>query len=112
MHSNIPPNQIFSFRPQLNVFREVKRLPPIDDLSVGIMGILGTERGPTDLTFKHDCTKRPPVTILSIAMATENLRSDVIWSTNSGVRHNSSRLSPVIDDPSITNSEIDLVEIY
>lgn len=75
------------------------------------MSILCTERGPADLTLKHDGTQAPPVTILSVAMTTEDLGGNVVRSADGGVGHESTRLTPVVDSTTITNSEIDLIKI-
>lgn len=96
---------------QLNVIREVQGLAPVDDLSVSIVGILSTERRPADLTFKHDSTQAPPVTVLSVAVTTEDLRGNVIGRTNGGVGHKTTRLTPVVDDTSVANREVDLVKV-
>jgi hypothetical protein len=95
----------------LNIFREVKRLAPVDDLSVGIMGIFSTERRPADLTFKHNRTKTPPVAVVRVAVTAEDLRSNVVRSTNSGISHESPGLSPIIDHATIADSKVDLVKI-
>jgi hypothetical protein len=75
------------------------------------MGIFSTEGGPADLTLKHDRAKTPPVTVMRVAVTTENLGGDVIGSTNSRVGHKPSGFSPVIDDTTVADSEVDLVKI-
>jgi len=86
-------------------------LAPVDNLSVCVMSILSTERRPADLTLKHDRTKTPPVAILSVTMSAEDLWCDVVWSANRGICHNTSRLAPIVNYSTVTNSEIDLIEI-
>jgi hypothetical protein len=86
-------------------------LTPVDDLSIRIMSILSTERRPADLTFKHDGTQAPPIAVLSLTMTAEDFGGNVVRSANSRVGHKSTRLSPVIDNTSVTNSEIDLIKI-
>jgi hypothetical protein len=44
-------------------------------------------------------------------MTTEDFRSNVVRSTNGGISHDSTRLSPIIDDASIAYSEVDLVKV-
>jgi len=44
-------------------------------------------------------------------MSSEDLRSNVIRCTNSGISHNSAGLSPVVDGTSIADGKVDLVEI-
>lgn len=107
----IPSNEIFGFRSKLNILREVEIRTPGDNLSICVMGIFGTERRPSDLTFEHDRTETPPIAIIGITMSTENFWSNIIGCTNSRVSHDSSRLSPVIDNASVANCEVDLVKI-
>ena len=76
------------------------------------MGIFSTERGPSNLTLKHNRAKTPPVTVMRVAMTAEDLRGNVVWSTNSRISHESSGLSPVIDNATVADSEVDLVEVY
>ena len=45
-------------------------------------------------------------------MTTEYLRSNVIGSSDGRIRHQSSGLSPVVDDTTVTDSKVDLVKIY
>lgn len=91
------------------IFREIQRLPPIDNLSVGVMGILSTERRPADQTFKHDSSNRPPVTAEGVALASEDLRGDVVGCANGRIGDATARLTPCID-LSTAHSEIDLIE--
>ena len=44
-------------------------------------------------------------------MPTENFRSNIIRCTDSGVRHNTPRSTPVVNDSSVADRQIDLVEI-
>ena len=76
------------------------------------MGIFSTERRPANLTLKHNRSKTPPVTVMRVAMTAENLRSNIIWSANSGIGHESPGLSPVIDYTTVADSKVDLVKIY
>ena len=86
-------------------------MAPVDDLTVGVVSILSTERGPSNLALEHDRTQAPPITILTVTMTTEDFRSNVVRSTNGGISHDSTRLSPIIDDASIAYSEVDLVKV-
>ena len=65
------------------IIGEIQRLSPVDNLSVGVMGILGTEWRPADQAFKHDSSDGPPVTAEGVALASEDLRGDVVRCTNS-----------------------------
>lgn len=75
------------------------------------MCVLGTERRPSDLTFEHDRTQTPPVTVLCIPVATEDFRSNVVRGTDGRVGHNSAGLSPIVDHASVADSQIDLVQV-
>jgi hypothetical protein len=44
-------------------------------------------------------------------MTTKDFRGNVVRSTNGGISHDSTRLSPIIDDTSIAYSEVDLVQV-
>lgn len=108
----IPSNEILSFRTKLNILGEVERLTPVDNLPISVVGILSTERRPANLTLKHDRSQRPPITIVGIAVAAEDLRCDIIRGTDCGIGHNSSRLSPIVDRTSIADREINLVKVH
>lgn len=54
---SLPSNQILRFGTQSDVVREIQRLPPVDDLAVGIMAVFSTERRPAHQTLKHDGTQ-------------------------------------------------------
>jgi hypothetical protein len=45
-------------------------------------------------------------------MTAENFRSNIIGSTDSGIRHDSPRLSPVINDTPVAYSKVDLIKVY
>ncbi len=64
---------------------KVQCLSPIDDFAIGVMSVLGTERGPPDETFEHDGSNRPPVTSERVTVTAENLRGDVVWSADGRV---------------------------
>jgi hypothetical protein len=44
-------------------------------------------------------------------MTSEDLWSNVVGSSNSGVSHNSTRLSPIVDSTSVADGKVDLVEV-
>jgi len=44
-------------------------------------------------------------------VSSKDFRGNVIRRTNRGISHDPTRLSPIVDDTSITDSEVDLVEI-
>ena len=115
---HVPPDAVLRDRPRLAtalgikqgiVFGEIQCLPPIDNLSVSVMGILGTEGRPADQTLKHDSSDGPPITTEGVALASEDLRCDVVGGTNRGVSDATTRLTPRID-LSAAHGEIDLIE--
>lgn len=55
---------------------------PIDDLAVGLVGVLSAEGRPADEALEHDGSDRPPIAAEGVALASENLRGDVVWSSN------------------------------
>jgi hypothetical protein len=109
---DLPSNEVLGFRSKLNIFREMKSLSPVHNLPIRVMGLFGAERRPTNLTFKHNSSKTPPVAVKRVAITSENFWSNVIWSPHSGVRHDSSRLPPIIDNSSVAYCKIDLVKIH
>jgi hypothetical protein len=111
MDHNSPSYKVLRFRSKLNIFREVKSLTPVDNLSIRVMSLFCTKRWPANLTFKHNCSKTPPVTVEGVPIAAEDLWSDIIWGTHGRIRHDSSRLSPVIDGGTVAYSKIDLIKI-
>ena len=82
-------NEITGSISQRNVLRKVERLAPIDDLTICVVRIFGTERGPADQTLEHDGSNRPPVTAECVAFAGEDLGRNVIGRSNGRVGHDS-----------------------
>lgn len=74
------------------------------------MAVLGTERWPSYQTLEHDRSQRPPIAIERITLTSEDFGGDVIRCTDSGVGHQSTRSSPVVDLSSVRDSEIDLID--
>lgn len=109
--TEIPSDQILCLWAKLNILGEVEGLAPVDDLSVCIMGIFGTERWPPNLTFKHDRAQTPPVTVCRVSSTSEDFRRNVVGSTNCRIGHNTTRLSPIVDNTPIAYSQVDLVEV-
>lgn len=81
---------------------------PVDNLPVGVMGVLGTERRPADQALKHDSSHGPPITAKGVALSIEDLRSDVVRGTNGGVSDATTRLAPC-KDLSAAHGEVDLI---
>ena len=81
---------------------------PADNLSVSVMGILSTEGWPADQALKHDGSDGPPVTAEGVALASKDLRGNVIGGTNGRISDAPTRLAPRAD-LSAAHSEIDLI---
>lgn len=73
-----PPDHVLSFSAQPDVFREPQLVPPIDNLAVRVVRVLGAKRRVPDQTFKHDRAQRPPVALLAVPLLEEDLGRDVI----------------------------------
>jgi hypothetical protein len=107
----IPSNEVLCIMAELLVWGEVQVTRPIHNLPIRIVSLLSTEWWPADQTFEHDCTKRPPITAEIIALTAEDLRSDVVRSTNSRVGELSSRLTPCVYLLTIADRELNLIKI-
>ena len=79
----LPSNKMLGVRGKSKLLGEVKAIPPIDNLSVGIRSILSAERRPPYKALKHDGPDGPPITKVGVALSVENLRGDVIRSAHS-----------------------------
>ena len=95
---------------QLLIRREGEVSRPIDDLAVGVVRLLSTERRPADEALEHDSAHTPPVTALVVALATEDLGGDVIRGTNSRVSQLPARLAPGVDLVAIRYRQLNLID--
>lgn len=111
VYRNLPSDEVLRLGSKLDIVGEVKGCAPVDNLSVGVRCLFGAERWPSDLAFKHNGSQTPPVTVVRVTMPTENFRSNIIGCTDGGVCHNTSRSTPVVNDSSVADRQIDLVEI-
>lgn len=91
------------------LFREVEMFSPVHDLAVGISRLLSAEWWPSDKAFEHDCSNGPPIAKVGITLTMENFRGDIVWGTDSRVRHCSARFTPGIDLSSIGYSQVDSI---
>ena len=107
---NLPADEVLRLRANLLVRREVQVSRPVDNLAVGIVGFLCAEWRPSDQTFEHDGANTPPVAAVVVALATENLGSDVIGSTNGRVCELTAGLAPGVDLMTVADSQLNLVE--
>lgn len=92
------------------VLREVQCVFPIDDLAIRIVRVLCTEWRPTDQAFEHDCSYGPPVATKGIALATEDLRRDVVGRPNRRIGHYAARFAPRVDLATVADGKVDLVK--
>ena len=77
-----PSDHVLRLATQNKFIRKVQGLPPIDNLPVRVMSILCTEWWPSNKTFKHDGSHRPPVTEVSIPLVQEDLGGNVVRGTH------------------------------
>lgn len=106
----LPSNQILRLHAQCNIIREVQALPPVDNLAVCIVTVLGTEWRPAHQALEHDRSQAPPIAVKAIAVTSENLRGNVVRRSDGGVRHQSSAPSPVVDLSTVRHGQVDLVK--
>lgn len=102
-------DKVLGLGSKLNIVWEVESAAPVDDLAVGVVLVLGTERWPPDLALEHNRTQRPPIAVERVTVAGEDLWCDVIWSSDGRIGHDTSGLTPIVDDGSVANSQVDLV---
>lgn len=106
----LPPNQILGLRAQSDIVRKVQALPPVDNLAIGIVAVLGTERGPAHQTLEHDCSQAPPVAVKGVAVPGENFWGNVVGGSDCRVGHEPSASSPIVDLGTIRNGQVDLIQ--
>jgi hypothetical protein len=103
---NIPPYQRFRIAGQRKFLGEIQAFSPVDDLTVGIRGILGTERGPPHKTFEHDSTNRPPITKIGISLTIEDFGCDIIRCADCRISHGPAGFSPGVDLPTVRDCQV------
>lgn len=101
------PNEILGFRAQQDLLREIQLGLPVHDLPVGLVGILGTERRPSNEALEHDCTQTPPVAFLTVTRMEEYLRCNIIRGTHCGVRHQAAGSPPGVNLVTVRYGEVD-----
>ena len=75
-------DQVYGLFAQMNIVRDRKVILPVNDLLVGFVGRLGAKRRVADEAFEHDGPERPPVAFVSVSLLQEDLRCDVIRSSD------------------------------
>lgn len=108
---NQTANKILGLSTKLDIVWEVERLAPVDDLAVGVMLVLGTERWPSDLALEHNRTQGPPIAVEGVAGSSEDLWCDVVWRSDGGIGHDAAGFAPVVDDGAVADGQVDLVEV-
>ena len=107
-----PPNERFGFPRQSKFLREAEAFSPVDNLTVGVGGVLSAEWRPSHKTFEHDSTNRPPIAQVGIPLSVENFRSNVIGRSNSRIGHGTARLPPGVDLSTVGYGQVDgIIEI-
>lgn len=87
MKCDVPSNKMLGVPGENQFVWESKMLTPVDDLSVSIGWLFGTEWRPSDKTFKHNSSNRPPIAEIGVSLTVEYLRGNVIRGSNGGVCH-------------------------
>lgn len=80
-------NQVLGLGTQRDIIWEVQTLPPVDNLSVCVMAILGTERRPAHQTLEHDSAQTPPIAVEAVSVSREDLGCNIVGSSHSGIGH-------------------------
>lgn len=85
-YSNIiPPDEVLGFTANLLVWWEVKITRPVDNLSVGVVRLLGAEWWPADQALKHDGADTPPIAAVVVTLTSKDFGGNVIGGTNGRV---------------------------
>jgi len=107
---NLPANKVLCLGANLLVWREVQVSGPVYNLAVCVVGFLCTERGPTNQALEHDGANAPPITAVVVALAAEDLGSNIVGSTDGRVGELTTRFAPGVDLMAVADSQLDLVE--
>lgn len=94
---SLPSDQRLGITRENQLIREIQALSPVDDLPVGVGSVLRTEWRPSNQTFEHNSTNRPPIAKVGVSLAVENFRRNIIRSSNGRVCHSATGLSPSVD---------------
>lgn len=109
-NSYSPPDEVLGLGTKLLVGREVEVAGPVYDLAVGVVRLLSAERRPADKALEHDGTDGPPIAAVVVTLSTEDLGSDVVGCTDSGVRQLTTGLAPAVDLCTVADRELDLID--
>lgn len=103
-------DEIFCLRRQYDLLREVQLCLPVDNLPVRLVSVLRAEGRPSNKTFKHDSSERPPIAFLAITVVEEDFRRDIIRCTDSRVSHEPPGLTPCINLVPVGDGQVDSVD--
>lgn len=101
VHFHIPSNEMLGFTRQSKFLREVKTLPPVHNLTVGIGSVFSAEWRPSNETLEHNGTDRPPIAQVGVPLTIEDFGSNVVWCSDGRVCHGTARLPPGVDLPTV-----------
>lgn len=103
-------DEIFRFWRKVDFLWEVETLLPVDDFAICFMRFLGTEWRPSYEALEHNSSKGPPIALLSVSLVDEYFRRNVVGSTNGGIGHNTTGLTPRVDLIPVRNRQVDSVD--
>lgn len=106
----VPSDKVLCFGAQLLIWREVEIPRPVDNLAISVVRLFSAERRPADETLKHNRTHAPPITAKVVALAAEDLGSNVIRRTDGGVSQLTPGLAPGVDLVAVGDGELNLVD--
>ena len=95
---------------ELDIIWEVQGVAPVDDLLIRLPAVFSAEGGPSNQAFEHNSTEAPPITAEGVALPLEDFRRDVIWRTDRGVSHDTTRFTPHVNLRAVADGQVDLVE--
>ena len=74
------------------------------------MWLFSAERRPTNQTFEHDCSYRPPIAAERVPLPAKDLRGNVIRGPHRRVRHDTARFAPGVNLAPVADCEINLIQ--
>lgn len=83
---------------------------PVYNLPVRVVRLFCAEWRPSNQALEHDSANTPPITSEVVTFAAEDLRRNVIWSTDCRVCQLSPRLTPSVDLVAVGDCKLDLVD--
>jgi len=105
-----PADEILSLPAEVHIVGEDEVVLPVNNLFVRFVCRLRAERRVANQALEHDCSERPPITLISVALQQEDLRGNVVWGTNSGISKFPSVCFPRKDGVAAGHGEVDGVD--